>query len=99
MEIGNVGRMSPIAESPESVARRLLQQTLGLAQAGRRAEAIVLLRDLARQQPAHIPARCLLGALLRETGDDDAALRELDAAATFAPQDARLQETRAGVLL
>ena len=91
--------MFPAAESPESAARRLLQQALGLAQAGRRAEAIVLLRELAREQPAQIPARCLLGALLRETGDDAAALRELDAAAAFAPHDARLQETRASVLL
>ena len=91
--------MSPAAESPQITARQLLQHALGLAQSGRRAEAIAVLRELTAQQPAHIAARTVLGALLREAGDDDGALRELDAAATLAPLDARLQETRAGVLL
>jgi protein O-GlcNAc transferase len=91
--------MSPAAESPEITARQLLQNALGLAHLGRRDEAITVLRELATLQPAHIPARTLLGVLLRENGDDEGALRELDAAAALTPLDARLQETRAGVLL
>ena len=76
-----------------------MQSALALAHAGRLAEAIDTLRRATVQHPAHLQLRCLLGVMLQESGDNDAALAELDHAVALAPRDAALHETRASMLL
>jgi protein O-GlcNAc transferase len=100
-EIGNVRAMSqpPLSPANAAATQAQIQRALTLARAGSLREAITILRELRSGQPAHIPLRCLLGVLLQEDGDNAAALRELDEAATLAPQDAAVHETRASVLL
>jgi len=89
----------PLSSSPVRPGESLLDAAVRLSIAGRRADALVLLRQAVAAVPANVPARCLLGMMLHESGDGIAALRELDAAAALAPGDPACQDARAMVLL
>src|SRR5215468_1634530 len=82
--------------TPSSVDSQI-QRALQSAGAGQRNQAIAILRAALAAQPAHIAARCLLGAMLHENGDSVAALQVLDDAP--AAGHAALQETRASILI
>src|SRR5215468_4913002 len=69
-----------------------LQRVLQLAGAGRQPEAIAALQAALAVQPSHVAARCLLGAMLHDSGDSGAALQVLDGA------DPAVQELRASIL-
>jgi len=92
--------MSAPPPQPEAAsAEALIQHALAAARAGRLHDAIHALRDARAKYPAHVALRRLLGVMLQQAGDDDAALRELDEAVALAPTDAALIETQASVLL
>lgn len=83
---------------PPTFAQRF-DAAMQLATARRTHEAAQAFGALARAQPAHVPTRRMLGALLHELGRGADALAELDAAARLAPGDAGIQAARSDLLL
>lgn len=90
---------SPPLPAAAAFARAQIESALAQARGGRLHDAIATLRGVCTEQPAHAGARCLLGVMLQEAGDHEAALRELDSGIAATPGDASLHETRAGILL
>lgn len=84
--------------SPDSIDA-LLRQALQLAAAQRPSDAITILHDALAREAAHVAARCLLAAMLHESGQSDAALAEIDAAPAVVGGHPALLETRATILL
>ena len=75
-----------------------LAQLVGLYQQGRTAEAEYLARQLCRQHPQHGLSWKILGILLLQQGQSDAAVPVLQQAADCLPQDVEVQGNL-GVLL
>ena len=75
-----------------------LAQLVGLYQQGRTAEAEYLARQLCRQHPKHGLSWKILGILLLQQGQSDAAVPVLQQAADCLPQDVEVQGNL-GVLL
>lgn len=88
----------PQPSSPQYAASRV-QLALERSEAGRKHEAIEILRHLLAEMPSLLSARCLLGALFHEIGDSENSLIELTRASALAPSDVLAHEIRASVLL
>lgn len=65
-----------------------VERAQALAARGRRLDAIIVLRDLVREQPRSTEPRLALAALLEETGELEEAIAELGTALTHAPDRA-----------
>jgi Flp pilus assembly protein TadD len=69
-----LGRVEPDARPHDET---MMQRAETLARLGRRAEAVMVLRQLLEDQPTHVGARVAIAALLEAGEDPDAALEEL----------------------
>src|SRR5262245_38207088 len=85
------------AGSPPHFIEARLRPAVQLAAARRHGEAIAILRGVLAREPAHVAARCLIAAVLHDSGQSAGALAELDASPVI--DHASAQETRATILL
>jgi Flp pilus assembly protein TadD len=93
---GPVLSSAPAADEPEEV--RVLRQAGELAAAGRRLDAVLLLRRHLEDTPADARARGRLAGLLDDGGDPDAALEELTRALDRAGDPVPLLVHRGAIL-
>jgi Flp pilus assembly protein TadD len=90
----SLGRPLEPGQTPEE---EIVVRARGLATAGRRLDAVQVLRQFLADRRSAVSARVLLADLLAEGGDEDGAVEEMDRAVGSSPKDAQLL-TRRGAL-